>query len=321
MINEVRNAVLSILNKNNYGYISPSDFNLYAKNAQMEIYEEYFSSYNKTINAENQRGSGTDYADIEGPLAETLESFLVTNNLSNVSANRFYYPSLTTTGDESYYLLKLLCYPKVLLSGIQSGGEGINQLICNTVNFNNYGIVPGDIVVNTTTKLSSTVSFVFTPTQLALTSNIFPTGGATNDGFAIFQAASLTEADKVSVGKITMLNSSNLTAPSNQFPSYVYQGGIVALYPTTIAFPNQISATYFRYPKVPKWTYITLIDGSPAFDQSQPDYQDFELPTEDEYKLVTKILEYCGMSIRETEVTQFGMTQQAHEQPTFSVQQ
>jgi hypothetical protein len=64
-----------------------------------------------------------------------------------------------------------------------------------------------------------------------------------------------------------------------------------------------------------------LIDGSPAFDQSQPDYQDFELPTEDEYKLVTKILEYCGMSIRETEVTQFGMTQQAHEQPTFSVQQ
>ena len=79
MINEVRNAVLSILNKNNYGYISPSDFNLFAANAQMEIYEEYYSSYNKTINAENARGSGTDYADIESPLAETLETFLVTD--------------------------------------------------------------------------------------------------------------------------------------------------------------------------------------------------------------------------------------------------
>lgn len=44
MINEVRNAVLSVLNKNNYGYISPSDFNLYAANAQMELYEEYYSS-------------------------------------------------------------------------------------------------------------------------------------------------------------------------------------------------------------------------------------------------------------------------------------
>ena len=49
MINEVRNTVLSVLNKNNYGYISPSDFNLYAKNAQMEMYEEYYSSFNKTM--------------------------------------------------------------------------------------------------------------------------------------------------------------------------------------------------------------------------------------------------------------------------------
>ena len=64
-----------------------------------------------------------------------------------------------------------------------------------------------------------------------------------------------------------------------------------------------------------------MVSGEPAFDQSQPDYQDFELPNEDGYKLVTKILEYCGMSIREMEVAQFGMTQQAHEQPTFSVQQ
>jgi hypothetical protein len=57
------------------------------------------------------------------------------------------------------------------------------------------------------------------------------------------------------------------------------------------------------------------------FDQTQIDYQDFELPQEDSYKLVTKILEYCGILIREAEVTQFGMVQQAHEQPTFSVQQ
>jgi hypothetical protein len=78
---------------------------------------------------------------------------------------------------------------------------------------------------------------------------------------------------------------------------------------------------YFRHPKVPKWTYISLFSGEPSFDQSQSDYQDFELPNEDGYKLVTKILEYCGISIREMEVTQFGMAQQQHEQPTFSMQQ
>ena len=321
MINEVRNAVLSILNKNNYGYISPSDFNLYAKNAQMEIYEEYYSSYNKTINAENQRGSGTDYADIESPLAETLESFLVTNSLVKSVNNKFFYPSLVTTGDESYYLLKVLCYPKFLTSGVQSGTEIANNLVCTTGNFTTYGIVSGDIVVNTTTKLTSTVSSVISNTQILLTSDIFPITAPANNGYAIFQAASLTEADKVSAGKITMLNSSNLTAPSNEFPSYVYQGNTLELYPNTINNQGQVQAVYFRFPKVPKWTYISLFDGSPSFDQSQSDYQDFELPTEDEYKLVTKILEYCGMSIREMEVTQFGMAQQQHEQPTFSMQQ
>ena len=33
------------------------------------------------------------------------------------------------------------------------------------------------------------------------------------------------------------------------------------------------------------------------------------------------MLEYCGMTIRETEITQFGMAQQQHEEPTFSQQQ
>ena len=84
MINEVRNTVLSVLNKNNYGYVSPSDFNLFAENAQMEIFEEYFSNYNKAINMENARSAGSDYAEIEGPIAETLETFLVTNFLSNI---------------------------------------------------------------------------------------------------------------------------------------------------------------------------------------------------------------------------------------------
>jgi len=317
MINEVRNSVLSILNKNNYGYISPSDFNLYAKNAQMEIYEEYYSSYNKVINSENQRVSGTDYADIESPIAETLESFLTTSYLSQSLKNQFYVPSLITTGDEAYYILKVLCYTNDLASGTDTSVL-LNSLVDSTASFTSLGINDDDIVVNITTGAVSSVNVVVSATTITLTSNIFTSIG---DSYGIFSKKVVTEADKVSAGKITMLNTSTLTAPSTTFPSYVYQGNKIEIYPKTINKKGQVQANYFRFPKVPKWTYVTLIDGSPAFDQSQSDYQDFELPTEDEYKLVTKILEYCGMSIRETEVTQFGMAQQAHEQPTFSVQQ
>ena len=45
------------------------------------------------------------------------------------------------------------------------------------------------------------------------------------------------------------------------------------------------------------------------------------LTAEDAYKLVMKICQYCGISIREIEVTQYAMGQEQHEQPSFSMQQ
>ena len=59
MINSVRNTVLAILNKNNYGYIAPNDFNLYAKQAQLDLFEDLFYEYNYQIIKENARQSGT----------------------------------------------------------------------------------------------------------------------------------------------------------------------------------------------------------------------------------------------------------------------
>ena len=252
MINSVRNTVLSVLNKNNYGYISPSDFNLYAKQAQMEFFEEYFSSYNKTINMENQRLSGTSYADIRQVLEEAIEIFSTTSTLTQVApaTNRFYLPSVTTTGYDYYMINKILCY---------------------------------DASVNP----------------------------------RVFKG----QAEKVNHSKITLLNTSNLTSPTEQYPAYTQEGGILTIYPATINLPNEVEAQYFRYPKDPKWTYITLANGEPVFDQSQPDYQDFEIPAEEEYKLVMKILQYAGVEIREMTPVQFGVAQEQHEQPSFSQQQ
>lgn len=316
MINEVRNAVLSVLNKNNYGYISPSDFNLYAANAQMELYEEYYSSYNKTISAENMRSSGTDYADIESPIAETLETFLMTDYLVNLGGNSFSMPTLTTVGNDSYYILKILCYPELIITGTNTSVQS-GLLLDSSASFLSDGITEGDIVANRTTGAIANVLQIISNTSISLSGNIFPSSG---ENYRIF-SSKVKEADKVSVGKITMLNSSNLTQPSELFPSYTLEAQTIKVYPSTIRFKGQLQAVYFRFPKTPKWTYVTLTSGEPSFDQSQPDYQDFELPNEDGYKLVTKILEYCGISIRETEVTQFGMAQQQHEQPTFSMQQ
>lgn len=305
MINEVRNSVLSILNKNNYGYISPSDFNLFAQNAQMEIWEEYFSSYNKIINTENQRASGTDYADIESPMAETLETFIKTDYLSHLGGNLFSMPTLTTVGNNAYYLLKLLCHTKKLASGLTTSFSS-NLLVNSSALFLSDGLSIGDIVVNSNTGTVCTILTITSNTTLSLSAIAFT---AVGQSYNIY-SATVKEADKVSVGKITMLNASALTSPSEFYPSYTLEGETIKLFPTTINAKGKVEAVYFRFPKTPKWTYINLISGEPAFDQSQTDYQDFELPLSDEYVLVTKILEYCGISIREMEVTQFGIAQE-----------
>ena len=305
MINEVRNTVLSVLNKNNYGYISPSDFNLFAENAQMEIFEDYFKNYNKAINAENLRTAGSDYAEIEGPIAETLEGFLVTNYLAHLGFNRYSAPSLTTTGDDDYYILKMLCHTKKLTSGLTTAA-GANTLVNSTATFLSDGLTAGDVVVNANTGAVSTIINVVSNTLIALSSNIFTAAGQL---YNIYSKA-VKEADKVSVGKITMLNASSLTSPTEFYPSYTLEEETIKLFPDTIDAKGKVECVYFRYPKVPKWTYITLVSGEPAFDQSQPDYQDFELPFSDNYMLVMKILQYCGISIRETEVAQFGMVQE-----------
>ena len=75
MINNVRETVLSILNKNNYGYVSPIDFNLFAKQAQLDLFEDYFYDYNNEINSQNKRLSGSGHADIARQLNEVVDTF------------------------------------------------------------------------------------------------------------------------------------------------------------------------------------------------------------------------------------------------------
>lgn len=329
MINSVRNTVLAVLNKNNYGYISPSDFNLYAKNAQMEMYEEYFSNYNKTITLENLRQVGTDYADISKPLAEVLDQFLVYDYLTPIfTTNGYftgkYYPpnAINNVYGEAYMINKIIYYTNNLVSSLTTNA-GLGFMEDTTVDFVALGVSVGDIITNPTTKTSAIVVSIITitnPNDTIFTSeDIFIGPG---EQYYIFSASSFSEAERVTNGKIDMLNSSLLTSPSLKYPAYTQTNSDVVLYPYISS--NQfgaVKAAYFRYPKDPKWTYISLSGGEPIFDQSQTDYQDFELPFEDEYKLSMKILQYCGISIRESEVASFAMAQEQHEQPSFSVQQ
>jgi hypothetical protein len=106
MINEVRQNVLAILNKNNYGYLTPADFNLFAKQAQLEIFENYFYDYDYTINKQNAMRSGDGYADILKGLEEVIDTFSSTSTLTQVSNNNYSAPS-------DYYLINKVIFNNI----------------------------------------------------------------------------------------------------------------------------------------------------------------------------------------------------------------
>jgi hypothetical protein len=102
MINDVRNTVLSIISKDNRGYITPDEFNLFAKQAQLEIFEQYIYSYSNSINKQNARMFGEGYTDVPKNLGEVIDEFSVLVSLS-YSAPYFLPPA-------NYYYLERVMY-------------------------------------------------------------------------------------------------------------------------------------------------------------------------------------------------------------------
>ncbi len=308
MINDVRQTVQSLLSKNNFGYLAVSDFNLYAQQAQLEIFENYISKYNKQVNAENARMSGTGYGNLSQKIAEDLENFSTTNFLSNSSNNVFFLPSLTTTGDTWFMMNKVVCYPNQLDSGTATSTV-TDELVDSSGMFVTDGIAVGDIVTNTTDDTTARVVTVTSETVLVLDTDIFVSG----ETYKIFQASTPRIAEKVSHSKITELSISLLTTPNNLFPAYTLEGATIKVLPSTLNTTGMVECNYFKYPTTPRWTYSTLSGGEPVFNASALDYVDFSLPIEEMPNLITRILKMAGLEIREAEVVQFANIEEQKE--------
>ena len=296
IINTVRATVLSIANKNNFGYITPNDFNLYAKQAQLDIFEDYFYQYNSWLVKQNARVSGSGYADIVKGLVEVLDYFSLTKSLISSNGYDFTLP-------EDYYLInKINYYPNLRTSGSVTGGSG-STLISTGSTFISDGVKPTDLLANITNSGEIlNVLAVTNETTLVLSGSI-----NVGDVFTIVANSSITEVERVSQNKIFYLNATPLTAPSTSFPAYVLGGNNITVYPTQQLVTGTVLSQYIRYPKDPNWTYFDLMsNGEPSFNQTAVDYQDFELPISDQTNLINKILQYAGLSIRDKDVVSFG---------------
>ncbi len=71
-IDTVYQKVLVIANKEQRGYITPQEFNLYANQAQMDIFEQYFYDLNQFA---RMPSVGIEYSDVDEKIDEKLSVF------------------------------------------------------------------------------------------------------------------------------------------------------------------------------------------------------------------------------------------------------
>jgi len=71
-VDTVYQRVLALANKEQRGYITPQEFNLFANQAQMDIFEQYFYDLNQFLRVP---GNDTEYADMVGVLEEKIQIF------------------------------------------------------------------------------------------------------------------------------------------------------------------------------------------------------------------------------------------------------
>ena len=71
-IDKVYQKVLALANKEQRGYITPQEFNLFADQAQMEIFEQYFYDINQWS---RQQGNSNEYSDMLSNLEEKIDFF------------------------------------------------------------------------------------------------------------------------------------------------------------------------------------------------------------------------------------------------------
>tara|TARA_R100001510_G_C7639776_1_gene197498 strand:+ start:161 stop:883 length:723 start_codon:yes stop_codon:yes gene_type:complete len=234
-IDEVYRLVQSFANKEQRGFITPSEFNLLAKQAELELYNKRLAIVMEK--SQPKKAAGFYNESLSPTLAkQDISHFLQTSSITLTNNNQTYLgttKSITTDYIESIF---------------------INNDEEHSISTN----IPVEIV------------------------------------------------DNVNVNQILR---SSLVKPSIEYPiALLSEDGVnkrISIFPETIT-----GCVIYNYlnDNTPKWGYVT-ISGKPVYDHSSS--TQFVLSQRCHGELVTKILEYLGVSIREAEVVQYAQNKEA----------
>ena len=109
-----------------------------------------------------------------------------------------------------------------------------------------------------------------------------------------------TEIQRLARNEFYNIQQSPLTASTKDFPTYLYESGKLTVSPSSIQ--SNVSISFLRKPKNVIWGYNLGNLGQYVY--SSADSQNFELNTGEQVNVITRILFYSGVIIRDPQVIQ-----------------
>ena len=120
MINSVRNTVMFLLNKDNRGYLAPSEYDFFSKQAQLEIFEGYFDDYSRSVFAQNNRKKALSYGDSVMHIQNKIDIFSKSGTLVYTDVN-----ATSVGGEEDFFSIPDDFYK---LINVTYGGKVVQEV-------------------------------------------------------------------------------------------------------------------------------------------------------------------------------------------------
>lgn len=91
-VDKVYKTVLSILNKESRGFLTPEEFNKIGSQVQLDILDQHFYDYNRSVVKHNNGRAVDDYGNIPKKIEEKIDPFYKSSNLT-LTAGELTIPS------------------------------------------------------------------------------------------------------------------------------------------------------------------------------------------------------------------------------------
>ena len=318
-VNKVYKSVLSILNKEQRGYLTPYEFNNLARQAQLGLLDSLFYQYNQFLNIENINRTNEGYADLAEKIQEQIDEFYTSSDLT-ISTGEATIPSdvyrildITTSSQQT----KIEKIDKARLPFLKS-----SPLTKPTTTFPIYYQTASKVIIDPSTISSASMKYIKKPDDPRFgysidstygteiyDSNPFVDGGVVKGtrsiGIVSTNTTGITNATyTATVGTTTGVSTSG-SGSGATFSITVSGGAVTAVEVTAVGTGFEVGDTITITSALltgASTSVILTLRVEDMYATTTQGSTDFTLHKSNETNLILSILGYAGLIIKDPNI-------------------